>query len=704
MRTDLNRVVATRGRPCRRGHGLWTAGPVSALLVCALAPAAAAGVRPTLVAAGEAHSCVLTRGGTVLCWGANASGQLGDGSTTQRLTPVAVIGLTNAETSVVAGQSHTCAITTGGGVVCWGENGDGQLGNNSTTDSPTPVQVSGLTSGVTALAGGGNHTCAISGGELKCWGRNTEGQVGIGNYTTPQLTPITVTGMAAGVVAVTAGYTHTCAIVGSGALRCWGAGGNGQLGTGTQTTYNVPVDVSGLGSGVTAVAAGWRTTCALTTGGAAQCWGYNANGQVGIGTTTPNYVLSPMAVVGLSSGVTALAGGRYHTCALTTGGAVLCWGYNGDGELGDGTTVGQLAPVSSNVTIGGATLVAGSRHTCVVTAGGAARCWGLNANGQLGDGSTTNQSMPTVVIGLGGWPPRDVNGDAESDLVWRHATGGDVWLWSMHAGAPASQSYVGTVADAGWAIRGIDDFNGDGKADLLWRHASTGMVYLWLMNGATVLSASYVGVVSTAYDIASVGDYSGDGAADILWRHLASGGVWAWVMDGATIEEAVYITTVDPGYEVVGSGDLNGDGATDIVWRHSTNGEVWTWVMNDSPMPDATLLGAVGDLGFTIKGVADCSGDGKADILWHHATSGDVWLWRMEGAAIAGIMHMATVGDPSYRLVGTADYNGDGRADLLWHHATRGELWVWLMSGASITSATWVATVPDVGYRVIDPR
>lgn len=155
MRTVLGRVVATLGRPCRRGPGLWTAVPVSALLVCALASAAAAGVRPTLVAAGEAHSCVLTRGGTVLCWGANASGQLGDGSTTQRLTPVAVIGLTNAETSIVAGQSHTCAITTGGGVVCWGENGDGQLGNNSTTDSPTPVQVSGLTSGVTALAGGG---------------------------------------------------------------------------------------------------------------------------------------------------------------------------------------------------------------------------------------------------------------------------------------------------------------------------------------------------------------------------------------------------------------------------------------------------------------------------------------------------------------------------------------------------------------------
>jgi alpha-tubulin suppressor-like RCC1 family protein len=712
MKIDIGRSGVMRGRRFRSGARFWGALLSTAALIGLLAPQVSAGVRPTIVTAGELHSCVLTSSGTVLCWGANASGQLGDGTTVARLTPVAVSGLTSGVQGVVAGGgtssdatpvtlAHTCAITSGGGLVCWGANANGQLGNNSTTDSPIPVQVSGLTSGVIAVVAGYGHTCAItSGGDLKCWGRNSEGQLGIGNFTTPQLTPITVTGMSSGVVAVTAGYSHTCAILSGGALKCWGSGGNGQLGNGTQNTYHLPVAVSGLGSGVSAVAAGWRSTCAIVTGGAAKCWGINSNGQLGIGTKT-SFEPSPVAVTGLSSGVGALAGGRYHACALTSGGAVLCWGVNTSGQLGDGTTVEHLTPSPSNLTIGAVKLVTGSRHTCAVTAGGAARCWGWNSNGQLGNGDTTNRLERTAVNGLAGWPPRDVDGDAKSDVVWRHTTRGEVWLWPMNGAARTAEMYVRTVPDTGWEIRGVGDFNGDGMADILWRHKTTGMIYLWPMNGSTVLSETYVGIVDPAYDIVSVGDYDADGKFDILWRHLTNGELWVWLMDGATTLDAIYVSTVDPGYEVVGSGDLNGDGWCDLVWRHNTNGEVWVWLTNDTGMPTQTLVAVVPDTGYKVKGVVDFTGDGRADIVWHHNTRGEVWIWTMDGDTRLSQTYVSTVPDTGYRIVGNGDYDLDGKADILWHHATRGEVWVWLMDGTTKLSGTWVASVPEVGYQIV---
>jgi hypothetical protein len=301
-------------------------------------------------------------------------------------------------------------------------------------------------------------------------------------------------------------------------------------------------------------------------------------------------------------------------------------------------------------------------------------------------------------------PPFDFTGDLKSDVLWRHATRGDVWLWPMDGATRLSETYVRTVPDTGWQIRGLGDQTGDGIADILWRHAPTGMIYVWPMSGGTPLSDTYVATVDPAYDVVGTGDYNGDDKSDILWRHVTTGAVWIWLMNGATPLSQVYVDTVDPAYWVVGSGDLNGDTKADIVWRHATTGEVWIWLMNGTTRLSQTWIGAVPDVGYQIVGVADHTGDGTADIVWHHATRGEVWIWPMDGTTVLSQSYVDTVPDTGYQIVGSGDYNGDGKADILWHHATRGEVWVWPMDGTTRLSQTWVASVPEVGYQITKVR
>jgi alpha-tubulin suppressor-like RCC1 family protein/pimeloyl-ACP methyl ester carboxylesterase len=351
------------------------------------------------IAAGYGHTCAVTAGGGVKCWGWNPFGQLGDGTTADRHTPVNVSELTSGVTAIAAGGLHTCALTTGGGVKCWGWNERGQLGDGTTVNRHTPVDVSGLTSGVVAIATGQWHTCALTtGGGVKCWGWNEHGQLGDGT-TTNRLVPADVSGLASGVAAFAAGWSHSCALTTGGGVKCWGWNEYGQLGDGTTTNHPTPVNVSGLASGVAAIVAGWSHTCALTTGGGIKCWGHNYYGQLGDGTATDHYI--PVDVSELSSGVAAIAASGWHTCALTTGGGIKCWGHNGSGQLGDGTASQRLAPVDINgLTSGVAAVAAGGSQICALTTGGGIKCWGSNYYGQLGDGTGISRYTPVDVSGL----------------------------------------------------------------------------------------------------------------------------------------------------------------------------------------------------------------------------------------------------------------------------------------------------------------
>lgn len=356
------------------------------------------------ITSGNIHSCALAGHGGVLCWNDGAGSGLPIGEDWSSV-PEPVEGLETGVAAIASGHYHNCALTAAGGVKCWGSDTVGQLGNGNACgkECTTPVGVTGLTSGVAAIAAGGHHSCAImiSGG-LKCWGYNIEGQLGDGT-TTVRTTPVDVVGLSSNVAAVALGGHHSCALLVSGAVKCWGSNDEGQVGDGTTTDRLTPTDVVGLSSGIAALSKGIFHGCALTTGGGLKCWGGNERGQLGDGTTTDRH--TPVDVVGLSSGVTALgdAGSGLHTCAIIAGGALKCWGLNDWGQLGDGTTTDRATPVDVVGLDTGVTAFAGGGwHTCALRLG-QAKCWGQNTHGQLGDGTTASSTTPVDVDK--GFPP-----------------------------------------------------------------------------------------------------------------------------------------------------------------------------------------------------------------------------------------------------------------------------------------------------------
>lgn len=380
------------------------------------------------VAAGEGHTCGLTAGGGVKCWGANFGGQLGDGTTTDRLVAVGVRGLSSGVSAIAAGSWHTCAVTTGGGVKCWGYNSNGPLGDGTTTNRWTPTDVIGLSSGVSTIVAGSSHTCALTiEGGVKCWGSNGLGQLGDGTASS-RLAAVDVSGLSSGVSAIASGLFHTCALTVGGEVKCWGYNNSGQLGDGSTINRWRPVDVSGLGGGVSAIASGGFHTCALTTGGGVKCWGSNTSGQLGDGTTSSS--LTAVDVSGLGDGIGAIDAGDFHTCALTSGGGVKCWGLNHRRQLGDGTltdrwTAGNVSGLSSGISA----IDAGSNHNCAVTPGRGVKCWGNNLTGQLGDGTSTHRLTAVDVSGLIGGSSALASGGAHSCAL---TAGGGVKCWGLN--------------------------------------------------------------------------------------------------------------------------------------------------------------------------------------------------------------------------------------------------------------------------------
>jgi len=240
------------------------------------------------VSAGLNHTCAVISG-AAKCWGYNNDGQLGDGGTSNSAMPVSVVGLESGVASIEAGVNHTCAVVSGA-AKCWGNNDGGQLGDGSTSPSTTPVSVVGLESDVASVSAGAAHTCAVVSGAVKCWGANPAGQLGNGSTsTTPSVTPVNVVGLESGVASVSAGNAYTCAVTSGGAAKCWGSNNTGKLGDGSTVNKATPVDVSGLGSSVASVSAGLAHTCAVMTSGAAKCWGLNGSGQLGDNSTATRW-------------------------------------------------------------------------------------------------------------------------------------------------------------------------------------------------------------------------------------------------------------------------------------------------------------------------------------------------------------------------------------------------------------------------------
>ena len=342
------------------------------------------------------HSCAVVNGG-VQCWGYNGNGELGNNTTTTSTVPVQAIPAGSNVTAVASGLYHACAIV-GGGVQCWGYNGDGQLGNNTTSNSLVPVQAITANSNVTAISAGYFHTCVVTGGGVQCWGYNGDGELGIGN-TTNSLVPVQTIPPGSNATSVAAGVYHSCAAV-NGGVQCWGYNGDGQFGNGTTTASLVPVQTIATGNNVTAVAAAIGRTCAVVNGGV-QCWGFNGSGQLGNNSTVSSLV--PVQAVAAGSNATAVATALYHTCAVVNGG-VQCWGYNGQGELGNNSTSQSPTPIQTIAAGSNATALSlGAYHSCATVNRGV-NCWGYNYYGQLGNNSTTQSLIPVQTIAAIGVP------------------------------------------------------------------------------------------------------------------------------------------------------------------------------------------------------------------------------------------------------------------------------------------------------------
>lgn len=341
---------------------------------------------------------------------------------------LAVTTMAVATTVVSASANPSSGPTT-----AWGDNVFGQVGNGTTSPALSPVQVSGLQSDVLAVSVGGDHAIVLkTGGAVLAWGFNNAGQVGDGT-SAPRLSPTAVTGLGSGVKAIAAGDSHNLALTSAGGVMAWGHNSSGQLGDGSTTSRSTPVPVSGLGSGVIGIAAGGDHSLALKSDGTVVAWGKNDNGELGDGGTTERH--GPVLVAGLGS-IKALSAGRHHNLALRSDGVVLGWGFNGSGQLGDGTTsdnhLAAAAPGLSGVT----EIAAGGDHSMALTSGGAVTAWGDNQFGQVGDNTTTDRATPTPVSGLGsgvvgiaaGWDHSLAIKGGGALVAWGDNTGGQLGI------------------------------------------------------------------------------------------------------------------------------------------------------------------------------------------------------------------------------------------------------------------------------------
>jgi len=415
-------------------------------------PAVNLGVRVRAVSSGTSHSCAILEDRSVQCWGDNSFGQLGYGNTANRgdgagemgsSLPTVNLGTGRTAKAVAAGGLHTCAILDNNSVKCWGLGATGQLGYGTTTNrgnaggqmgDSLPTVDLGAGRSARAITAGGFHTCAIlDNGSVKCWGLGSSGQLGYGDGNTRGESggemgnnlPAVDLGPSRRARTISAGNSHTCAVLDNGSVKCWGLNDAGQLGSGDTTNRgDGPAEMGsslqavnlGTGRKARSVAAGYLSTCALLDNGTAKCWGANIVGQLGYGDllgrgAKPNDMGNNLPAIDFGTGrkVRSIAVGPFHVCAVLDNFAVKCWGYNAFGQLGYGNTLSlgdnddEMGDYLPAVAVGGSrrvTAVAASNSTCALLDDGSLRCWGNNDYGQLGTGDPNERGDEPNEMGL----------------------------------------------------------------------------------------------------------------------------------------------------------------------------------------------------------------------------------------------------------------------------------------------------------------
>jgi alpha-tubulin suppressor-like RCC1 family protein len=342
--------------------------------------------------------CAATVAGRLYCWGDNSGGQLGSGSADRELLPVLIPNL-HQSTHLSQGYGHACAAGGGAPSRCWGSNLYGELGIDSRMQRLMPSEPL-VDVELTMVKSGNNHACGLDfEARAFCWGFNSRGRLGLGEFTGNTSRPLPVALPGAGLRALDLGRFHGCTVTDTREVFCWGDNLTYQLGVATPNWSNQPLLVTGLPPNISTVVSGAGFQCAIAEPGDAYCWGENSTGQLGLPASNP--VAAPTRIEGLPAPIRTLAAGTGHACALLADQTVWCWGDNALGQLGLGSTgeprvATQVLPAEHGVT----DISSKHNHTCVLLNSGAVECWGFNGWGRLGDGTEINRSAPTPVAGL----------------------------------------------------------------------------------------------------------------------------------------------------------------------------------------------------------------------------------------------------------------------------------------------------------------
>jgi alpha-tubulin suppressor-like RCC1 family protein len=643
------------------------------------------------VGIGLYHLCALTTAGKVKCWGGGRTWeQLGISEEPfQRETNLPdVPGLPAGIQRIAAGDARTCAIDRTGAVTCWGRYDSGQ--------NASAEVVSGIPEGATAAAYGLHHGCALTTtGSVRCWGSGPSGELGV-----PAGAPGDgrVAGLPEPAVAVAVGEDHSCAVLAGGGVACWGLIDMGEVGDGTRTRRDTATLVTGLAARAVSVAAGRAFTCALLEGGAVQCWGTNGEGQLGDGTYSSS--ATPRTVAGLA-GVTKIAAGHNQACALKGDGTVWCWGRR-RGTPYDSRAEFSFVPVRIPDEVA-VDVAVGGMGVCLVTPQARLRCRDAGTGIALVVGRSAwgyNVVNPATVLERTVIIAGDATRDRRAEIIWRDTAGAGVAWWTMDGAAPAASAYF--PAGPEWTLAGTGDFNGDGSTDLVWRRQGDGATYMWLLDGLSILGYRDFGTrAPPEWVLAGTPDLDGDGISDFLWR-TPDGWRQQWLSVG-NHENQSFFGSWPPSTRVLGFADTNRDGfAETVLWAPDGTLSLAFRLLAPLMGPDPLSVVAIGRLDpalWRLAAFADFDGDGRADLLWR-AVSGEIYIWFMQSATVTGAAPVWNPGlDWSIRAV--ADVDGDGKADILWRRHD-GTTYLWTMDGAAVKSALPIVN-PGGSWQAIAP-